>query len=486
MTGKQGGDAARGRDVLGALLAAARRERQGGWRRHGPVAWMLAGAALLLVSLLGQVLYGDWMGAKVAVLEVSFWGTALASSLWSFQIMERLYRTGDARVLAPLPIAPRVLLRYRWWSTLRALPPWLVVALFFFAPLFFGSEWPSGVAALGLWSVGLLLTLCVGYAVQVYTGVASVRGEERITAFGPMGFAVAPAIALAVTVVLLLVLKLAVEEVVRLGSIGSGARFGFAVVFGAMGLSLWLTWRYFDGDFYGALARFMEMDLLVIASDEGRFRGVPLRPTLAERLLPEAMRPLVARDRLQMERRFGLARILLWLVAAGLLIGLVARPGALPTPLLLVLPALAVAIFVHPWLALRGSDLEPGVALVLPVTPGLGQRATAWSAVMASLVAARPLFGALGLGLAWGEKDWLGALVALSLSVLMVVTVAWCCSHPRWGGRRSQGAAAFFLALAAALVALHPLMSLPFCALAVALNQALGAAQGQKVGGLDG
>jgi len=114
VTGKQGGDAARGRDVLGALLAAARRERQGGWRRHGPVAWMLAGAALLLVSLLGQVLYGDWMGAKVAVLEVSFWGTALASSLWSFQIMERLYRTGDARVLAPLPIAPRVLLRYRW------------------------------------------------------------------------------------------------------------------------------------------------------------------------------------------------------------------------------------------------------------------------------------------------------------------------------------------------------------------------------------
>ncbi|MDX9724203.1 MAG: hypothetical protein RBU37_25870 [Myxococcota bacterium] len=411
---------------LSLLLRAAACRWLALLKRPRPLLAILA--TLLLLAGLGSVLLPDVANTAShddpggPALEMAFWFACLYCAVASFRIMEALFRTGDARILAPLPIRPAPLFIYRLASSLaEGVLAWIGAAFFFSALLFVGA-YALFLAAIWVWFAAIILSTAVGFAVQLYTGSASLRGEQSLSAFGPMGFAVAPGIALAISVTLVLVQKLVAEELLRSG-FNAGARFGLGLALLVSVACLLAAQFWFRRDFHRIFARFLETDLFVPDSGYAYFKEGPSPAKGFERLLPQDLLLLVRKDRLQLRRRATLGYLLVWGAALGCLALLAARGAdALQFGVLLALPLLSTALFANPWGALWRPELEPGIAASLPVPASRLTKAKKIVSLRESAGLAVPWFLSIAIGVGMDHRGWVWGLLSAFIAVAILLS----------------------------------------------------------------
>ncbi len=270
-------------DQLKALLAAARSRTRhrldrlaGGRTRAGWVILaILAGTLLLGMALIpSDVLRGDDANPGGTVLEMAFWLASLAAALESFRVMEAVYRTGDAHTLAPLPIDPGIIYVYRMLGALMEGMVIVVLAAALFAPVAWRGELALYGACMWVWGSGMLVTVAVSLAVALYAGIANLKEESGGSFFGPMAFALGPGIALAISVSIILILKLVAEDVLRVG-FGTGARVGSILALGTVLFALGVGYIWARRAYYRAYAGFFEADLFVFDTDYQYFTEGP-------------------------------------------------------------------------------------------------------------------------------------------------------------------------------------------------------------------
>src|SRR5690606_14578269 len=178
------------------------------------------------------VLRGNDADPGGTVLEMAFWLVCLASAVVSFRVMEALYRTGDVHLLAPLPIRPWPLFVYRTNNLLFEAAFGTGCGAALFAPVIWRGDVALFLACLYVIAAGFLVTVAIGLGVQLYAGVANLRGDGGMGAGGPMAFSMAPGIALGIAVALILFQKLVAEEFLREG-FNRGAQVGIGIALGA-------------------------------------------------------------------------------------------------------------------------------------------------------------------------------------------------------------------------------------------------------------
>lgn len=478
-------------DTLGLLLGVAWREGtrrlgwRGDWRGALKAAALLLGLVLVGAALLpaqAQVVAGDDPGGDA--LEVAFWLACVASAVSSFRVMEALFRTGDARTLAPLPLPLDALFAYRLLRGLAEAALWLFGGAALMTPLLWRGDWRIYAACVGVWGGGALTTLAVGFGVQLYAGKARLDGDSGFNAHGPTAGMMAPGLALAASVFVILLQKLVAEEFLKAG-LNGGARFGLLVSAAVVVGSLVAAWRWFRASFYQMYGRFYEADLFVMDAGYAYFEeGASQRSHWALRGLPDGARAWAQKDWAQLERRDLLPRILVWLAAGG--IGLfLSTSSSAPSEgpplggLLVLFPLLIVGALTNPWARLWGADLEPGMGHALP-TPRAEVEAARRRVALAKASGGALLLGvAVGAGGHFGRVP--GSLGAGLLGAALVVS-----AHPvlSWAAARGRAPAiaavlACVAAATGALATLSVWMVAPLCALLWASGLLLGrAAQG--------
>lgn len=419
--------------------ASMRAVRQPGLRQS-----KLAALGLLLLGALFLVLVGlailpahmprgseDNPGGTV--LELTFWLTCLLSAVQSFRVMESLFRTGDARIVAPLPLDTTSLFFYRLLRGLFEVALFSVLGAALLLPIVWRGDVGLYGVCVGLWAGGLLITLCVGFGVQLYAGVASLQGEAQFDMHGPSGFILAPGIALAISVLLILFAKLTAEEFLK-GAYGP-ARSGLLIVGVPSVICLTVGWRYFTRHFYAIFASFLEADLFVLDIGYPYFREGRRPKTRIERALPDAVVPLFRKDRLQYRRRHTLSRIVVWLAAAGLAAMLLWRGSdAIPIPLLVALPLILVLGIANPWGRLSSTDLEPGMGLTLPLPTAFHLQAKRAVALLETLLLSAPVALAVAIGVGVNERGWRYGLATAAIAFLLAA-----CAHPLLAGLAERG-----------------------------------------------
>lgn len=355
--------------MLGLLLKVSQRElsrrlshgRAGAWGvLGGALGVTLLGAALLPAE--ARVVSGDDPGGTA--LEVAFWLTCLMSAVLSFRVMESFFRTGDARILAPLPLGLDALFAYRLLRGLAAVGLLVLVGVLLMSSILWRGDWQVYLACVGVWSGGALTTLGVGFGVQMYAGQARITGESGFDAHGPTAGMMAPGMALAVSVFVILLEKLVAEEFLKSGFNG-GARFGLLVSSGITVLSLVAAWRWFRSSFYQMYGRFFEADTFMMDTGYAYFQEGDAGKGWFLRFLGQDQASIWARkDWAQLERRDLLPRLLLALASLGLA-AFLGSGGDLGAGI--VAAPLGISLLLtNPWAKLWSKDLEPGIGRSLP------------------------------------------------------------------------------------------------------------------------
>jgi len=387
----------------------------------------LVGVGFLLVPF--EVHRGNEADPGGVVLEMAFWFACLVAALQSFRIMETLYRTGDARALAPLPVRASSLFLYRLFSNAAESVGVVLGAALAFLPVLWRGDPGLYWACVWVFFAGGVLTLSIGFAVQLYAGVATVRGDNDFGNFGPASFAISPGVALGISVGIILLEKLVAEELLR-GGMTKGAQFGLSVGAAVVGLSLVLAYRWFVRDFYRALAIFMEADSVVIDVGYEYFKGGAPQLRGWERLLSRDLIPLVRRDRLQYRRRFMLSRLLVWGAALGFMVLLLVKGDeAVSRGLSMAVPMLVISLFARPWGRLFELELEPGFAHTLPIDDNVQLRSKALVSLRETAELGVVFFFTLAIGIGLGFRGWdfgvgaagLASLIPFSASTLLLV-----------------------------------------------------------------
>jgi hypothetical protein len=478
-----GSESAQQPGALALLLSVARREGarrlgwDGDWRGGLKVLGLLVGLVLVGAALLpaqAPLVGGDDPGGDA--LEVAFWLTCVAAAVSSFRVMESFFRTGDARILAPLPLSLDALFAYRLLRGLGEVGLWTVGGAVLMTPLLWRGDWQVYVACAGVWSGGALTTLAVGFGVQMYAANARLAGESGFNAHGPTAGIMAPGLALAVSVFVVLLEKLVAEEFLK-GGFNGGARFGLLVSSVIIAGSLLASWRWFRASFYQMYGRFFEADLFVLDSGYAYFQeGAEQKTHWALRGLSGATLAWAQKDWAQLERRDILPRLLGWLAAGGMGVFLASAGGAQSMGegggLLVLFPLLVIGVLINPWARLWSADLEPGIGLGLPVDPLHVEAARQRVALAKAAGAALILGAAILLGGYFGHVR--GSLGASLLGALLVL-----CAHPLLSWAAPRGALLLTASLAAvaaaagALAALSVWMVAPLCLLILATGKLL-------------
>ena len=432
--------------------AAVQRTRRLG-RRANP--WLVLAIAGVVLVGVGAALFpadlprGDKNDPGGVALEMAFWLASLASAVTSFRVMEAFFRTGDARILAPLPIPTQTLFVYRLLGAAREAMAITAGAAALFMPVLWRGDLGLYSACMLVWGLGMLTTLSVGFGVQMYAGASNVKGEAAFDAHGPTGFVMAPGIALAASVVLILVEKLVAEELLKASGVNKAARFGLGLCIGSSVVGLGLAYRWFTQHFHAMYADFLQADLFVLDVGYEYFKEGPAPPSGLDRRLPSRLIPLVRKDRLQYRRRYALSRLLSWGIAVALGGYLMAQgSGALPVALVVASPLIVLVVFANPWLRLTGNELERGLAAGLPVTRAERVQAKSWVAFQETIALTLPLAAAVTVGLGLGEGGWGYGVVAGLLSAALVLA-----AHPLLMFAALLYSAAVVYALGAGMIA---------------------------------
>ena len=308
-----------------------------------------------------------------AALDLAFWISAFCSAVFSFRIMEFLFRDNAIRSVDDLPLPPLAMFVDRALrGLLEALAMALAPALFFF-PLLLENLW-VGLATQLLCFGGPLLTLGSGLGIQLFFGGTEFgkRGantdRRAVDGYGGAGqlFLFAPAAALAASIILVMLLKLSLGELVRLESWNRATSLGVGIGLISVAASLAIGWSHFRRTYHRMLAGFREADFvgfdLPIDYQTSDFE----KARAPEGILPLPARHAYRRTLLQYGRRFALIRYmygLLWLLAIIALFQF--EREALPSWAIAGLPCVLLAALANPFVrasqhGIRALSSQPG------------------------------------------------------------------------------------------------------------------------------
>lgn len=301
-------------------------------------------------------------------LEIAFWLSSFGAAVVAFAMVEILFRGEDVQVLATLPVPTRVM---RAWLMRRV---WKFVGL---STILYAACWvvhiPRAPAVMtlciALWPMSLILCAEVASASILYTGDKSAR-DPHPSPLSAMAFSTAPAIALAVSLLGILLLKLLAEALLKPGFFH--AALTATAILGALMAICGLYARHlFLRRYYGILAGFLDADRVVINA-EYDFLDDRLSRRLRSASPVQALRFAMAE---QFRRRHALSTVLL--VTLILVLCLVTLSTA-PENRLFSFACLAMVplfLFFKPWTAMQHSDFTDALA-GLPVSPAIVRRAS--------------------------------------------------------------------------------------------------------------
>lgn len=465
---------------------------------HGAAQW--AGLAVLFVVLFGGLValghaaapgllapptdvvtamgMGDEQGhlpAGAAALEAAFWLAALASSVLNFRVMELLFRRKDIRAVEPYPVKLYALYVDRLLAALgEALGAALVLAPFFL-PLLWHGGGLAAATSIALIAVGLLTSSAIGFAVQLSAGSTMSgqpshenKGETR-DIYGGAGqvFLYSPGVALAVSVIVILLAKLALGEVLKAGHATRAFGVGLGILAAAFVVALVVSYRYFVSAFPRMTARFHEADFVGYEVSAKHQQSEFGSKKLGEALLPAAARPVFRAYALQFGRRYMLAR---WSYALGWIAGGIAvfrlSEAALPGWLVVTLPAIAAATQVNPWTRLSAPRIRPSYQNLLAVPAQADTAAAVIFGARECLLFAGPyaLLVLLAVGVRTGDWATGVGFAALAAGACLALNGAMAVAWRLWG--RSRIAELFAPVLLA--IGLVALANVSLWALAVA------------------
>ncbi len=402
--------------------------------------------------------------AGAAALEAAFWLAALASSVLNFRIMELLFRRKDIRAVEHLPLRLYALYVDRLLAAMGEALAAALVLIPFFVPLAWHGGGLAAGTSIALVVLGLLTSSAIGFAVQLSAGSSMAgatpgkrKGETR-DIYGGSGqvFIYSPGVALAVSVIVILLAKLALGEVLKAGE----ATRAFGVALGILGIALVValvvSFRHFVSAFPRMTARFHEADFVGYDIAAKHQTSEFDKRRLGEGLLPAAARAPFRVYALQFGRRYLLAR---WSYLFGWLAGGVAvfrlSEAAFPAWIIVTLPAVAAATLVNPWIRLSAPRIRPSYQNLLALPAFADTAAAVLFAARECLLFAGPygllVFAARGAR----HADWAGGLglAALAVGGCLALNGAMAIAWRLWG--RSRIAELFVpVLLAIAMVAL--------------------------------
>ncbi|AWV89181.1 hypothetical protein [Bradymonas sediminis] len=382
-----------------------------------------------LVTAIGMNTTDGKLPAGAAALEAAFWLAALASSVLNFRVMELLFRRKDVRALEHFPLKLYALYIDRLLAALGE----AVAASLVLAPFFIPMFWHGGALAAGtsiaLIVVGLLTSSAIGFAVQLGAGASLAptqaadpnqsRAERPNTASGSAQvFLYAPGVALAGSVIIILLAKLALGEVIKAGEPTRALGVGLGVLGVGFAIALAMSFNYFVRAFPRMSARFHEVDFIGYSVSAEHQTSDFLKPRLGEALLPTSARSVYRSYALQFGRRYMLAR---WSYGLGWLASGIAlfrlSEAALPLWLVVTLPAIAAATLVNPWVRLSSKRIRPSYQNLLALDKNADTQAAIAFGLRELLLFAGPyaLLALVALGLRSG--DWATALGLAALSL---------------------------------------------------------------------
>ena len=246
------------------LLTARRRAWRNRWRAQSPA--RRRGALLGAVGVIAAVLtLGHFAAPSLMVppietttpggfeprsshvagasaLESCFWLVGLIAAIFSFRVMELLFRRRDIRSVDQIPLTMRAYFVDRLVYGIGESLAWGGGVALFFAPLAWHGGALAALACALMALLGPLVVLLTGMGVQLFFGASEFgrpRGDngERaaVDSYGGAGqsFIFAPGAALGIAAVLLLLLKLALGELVRLEGFNRATMLGVGIGAGA-------------------------------------------------------------------------------------------------------------------------------------------------------------------------------------------------------------------------------------------------------------
>jgi len=414
--------------------------------------WMLSPERFGPTRARGVVHWGGW------ALEASFYLACGVAIVQSFRIMEGFFRHPDARALATLPTRLPALFLFRLTSAMTETLVLAGAATIFLLPVLLKGSAPQFLAAALLQVLAAFLIVAIGFVSQMSAGVANYKsmpaflGEMDERSGGPGGGSAAylfsPAIALAVSIFLVLVVKMSLDEVFK-SSLSKGELYipgimkftGGVVVVGGIGCLVW-SFRLYIAHYPLLFARFFETELHRIdvgfdyfAKDRKPAKGLEAR-------LPTKVRLLYRLHRLQMARRTPLIRLGTTLVPIFALVVFLAAGDRFAAWGVAVTIVGWVWVLSAPWSRLEHPEMEPGMGHLLPVDRSalasakrwLLLREVCWAAIpisVASLVLPGwelRLAGLLGLGACVLSIPLFEALAATSPKRARMLGVACLCA----------------------------------------------------------
>ena len=372
-----------------------------------PILWLtiLASILCLFPSFLIRGLGGGSITPEHpggTYLEISFWITAIGSAFLSFAMMELLFRSRMTKMLAPWPVPPLRIFATQMCRAAKgiawAMPPWLAL---WFAPLCIDSpELPSNIGSivagcLVLMPAGLLVCAAISSAILVYTGNAA---TQKKAAFGMQAFGMAPAIALAVSLMTTLLLKLLVEAMLKPG-FEKAAWTAFGITAGVFAIALLYAAVVFHRRYYAILANFMDTDRIVLNARYD-FIGGKSAEAIRKATPQDAVRlSLVS----QYRRRHPLAGFSIATCAVCMAIFFWNYAEFLHPVAIVLIVQIPWMLFGRPWAVWKKPEFSAyldALPLALDVRRSAGMRASfsllPAPAIMQALAAAIPLWHAVG------------------------------------------------------------------------------------------
>lgn len=335
--------------------------------------------------------------AGAAALELAFWLTAFTSAVLSFRTMELLFRRDDIRSVDKLPLTMRAYFTDRVvYGLLEVAVVGITAALFFLPMTWHGKPWVALACAL-LSVGGPLVTLGAGLGVQLFFGGAEFgrpANTDRtvVDGYGGAGqfFIFSPGIALAISIVAVLLLKLGLGEMIRLESFNRATAVGLGLTSALGVVGAVVGWSYFSKSYLRMLAGFREADFVGFEPPMDYQTSAYDKPQLGEQLVGDASIGVFRRHVLQYGRRFALTRYmyaLLWVLYAVALWSLSA--DALPT-CAATTPLIFLAILTNPWTRLGSAGIRTMPMQALPVSKSAEDRASSAFALRESLLFITP------------------------------------------------------------------------------------------------
>ena len=194
-------------------------------------------------------------------LEMAFWFTSLASTFLSFYMMELIFRSNDAKLLAQLPIPSLDILALRFKKVFLI----LILSCFPFAALFapvFASVPVVATLCLAIWLFGTLLCCTLSTAVLMYAGNASLAHSNN-AAFSAQVFSAAPAIALVISLIANLLLKLLAEALLKPNYLDA-ALTASGIVAAIAAAATFYAVSTFKKQYYAILSNFIDNDMAML------------------------------------------------------------------------------------------------------------------------------------------------------------------------------------------------------------------------------